>query len=219
MTEAADPSAKRALLEAAQRLFAAQGFEKVSLRTLTQEAGVNLAAVNYHFGSKEGLIDAVVESYTNPVNELRLQRLTHAENGSTPLSVEDILDCFLRPVLEAVHRSAISEKLFFQMMGRCLNDRGLANLPPSTLALFGQVTTRFPQAIRRTIPHLEPEEILWRLHFTIGVLIHVLIHIESLHLIAGGLVGNPSSEDILAMVKNYCSGGLQAPSTASSIDA
>ncbi len=208
--ESADLSAKHALLEAAQRLFAANGFEKVSMRVLTQEAGVNLAAVNYHFGSKEGLIEAVVESYINPVNELRLQRLTDAEAEGTP-GVETILDCFLRPVLESVRSSALSEKLFFQMMGRCMNDRGLGNLPATSIALFEKVTTRYPVALQRICPQLKLEEILWRLHFTVGALIHVLIHTEGLRIVSRGKIGNPSVEGILTMVKSYCSAGIQAP--------
>lgn len=210
-TDTSDLSAKHTLLEAAQRLFGAKGFEKVSLRALTQEAGVNLAAVNYHFGSKEGLIESVVESYMNPVNEERLRRLTEAEEESG-ISLETIMDCYLRPVLEAVKRSALSEKLFFQMMGRCMSDRGLEKLPASTLSLFEEVTTRFPQAMLRTNPHLTIEDILWRLHFTVGVLIHVLIHTEALSLFTQGRAGNPTTENILTMVKSYCGAGIQAPS-------
>ena len=207
-----DPTTKLSILEAAQRLFARDGFEKVSMRALTQEAGVNLAAVNYHFSSKQGLIDAVVSGYVNPVNEARLALLDRAEEEAdgAPLAMEDILDCFMRPVLEAVHRSDISERLFFQLMGRCMNDQSLRSLPESVFGLFRRVLWRFPGAIGRTLPECSGKEILWRLHFTVGVLIHVLIHTEGLLHLAGDRAGNPSTEEILTMVKDYCRSGFEA---------
>ena len=136
-----DTNAKQAILEAAQRLFAEDGFESVSLRMLTQEAEVNLAAVNYHFRSKDGLIDAVVESYINPVNEARLLRLQEAQErvgDGMAVSLDEVLDCFMRPVLEAVQRSEVSEKLFFKLLGRCMGERGMLRLPASTLGALRQ---------------------------------------------------------------------------------
>ena len=210
-----DDSAKGLVLEAAQRLFAREGFEKVSMRTLTQEAGVNLASVNYHFRSKQGLIDAVIAGYVNPVNEARLASLDAAESTckGEPLPLDQILDCFMRPVLEAVHKSQISEQLFFQLMGRCLNNQSLKTMPDEVMGLFREVVVRFPQAIRKTLPDLSEKESLWRLHFTVGVLIHVLIHTEGLQQLAGDRLGSPSVENILTMVKGYCQAGLEAPET------
>ena len=210
-----DDSAKSLILEAAQRLFACEGFEKVSLRMLTQEAGVNLASVNYHFRSKQGLIDAVISGYVNPVNEARLARLDAAESESSgnALSLDAILDCFMRPVLEAVHESQISEQLFFQLMGRCMTNQSLKTMPAAVLELFREVVVRFPLALRRALPNLSEKESLWRLHFTVGVLIHVLIHTEGLLQLAGDRLGKPSLDNILTMVKDYCQAGLAAPKT------
>ena len=205
-----EASASQSLLEAAQRLFAQEGFDKVSMRALTQEAGVNLAAVNYHFGSKQGLIDAVVSGYVNPVNEERLRLLDAAEEAGA-VTLERILDCFMRPVLEAVHRSAISEKLFFQLMGRCMNAQSIKTMPESVMGLFEQVVMRYPRAIRAVLPEVDAREILWRLHFTVGVMIHVLIHTEGLLHIAKAMLGRPSLEEILTMAKGYCVAGLAAP--------
>ncbi|MGY8691129.1 MAG: TetR/AcrR family transcriptional regulator [Verrucomicrobiales bacterium] len=202
-----DTSAKLAIFEAAQRLFAKEGFEKVSMRALTQEAGVNLAGVNYHFGSKQGLIDAVTTGFVNPVNEARLALLDKAEAGADgALPLETILDCFMRPVLEAVGKSDMAEQLFFQLMGRCMNERSMRALPTHAVS-------RFPQAIGRALPSLSEKEIIWRLHFTVGVLIHVLIHTEGLLQFAGDRVGRPSLENILTMVITYCRAGLEAPQT------
>lgn len=213
-----DESAKGLILQAAQRLFAREGFETVSMRMLTQEAEVNLASVNYHFGSKQGLIDAVISDYVNPVNEARVALLDQAEQEAqgAPLPLDLVLDCFMRPVLDAVHKSAISEQLFFQLMGRCLNKQSLGSMPDDVLERFRMVVLRFPQAIRKSLPEIPEKETLWRLHFTVGVLIHVLTHTEGLRQLAGDRLGKPSLDDILTMVKTYCRAGLESP--GSSID-
>ena len=94
-----------------------------------------------------------------------------------------------------------------------MNNQSQKTMPDTVLGLFGQVVTRFPQAIRRTLPDLSEKESLWRLHFTVGVLIHVLIHTDGLQQLAGDRLGSPSLDNILTMVKGYCQAGLEAPET------
>ena len=84
--------------------FSSRGFSATSLRAITAKAGVNLAAVNYHFGGKEALILAVVHRLIDPLNQRRLQLLDELEAGGEP-ALEEILDAFLRPALELL-RSA-----------------------------------------------------------------------------------------------------------------
>src|ERR1700761_8308807 len=91
-------STKDRILDAAERLVGARGFEATPVRAITAEAGVNLAAVNYHFQSKEALIRAVIARRIAPVNERRLKMLDAAEAG--PLSVEAVIEAFIRPVFE-----------------------------------------------------------------------------------------------------------------------
>src|SRR5579872_4743200 len=84
------------ILNAAEKLFGLKGFDATSLRDITAEAQVNLAAVNYHFQSKDSLINAIIERRLEPVNRLRLEMLEAA--GSSP-SVEQVVEAFLAPVL------------------------------------------------------------------------------------------------------------------------
>src|SRR5579871_5345079 len=95
-------STKDRILDTAERLFARDGFEATSLRAITAEAGVNLAAVNYHFQSKEALVRAVIGRRMGPVNEKRLAMLDACETaaGDGPLPLEGVLEAFVRPVLE-----------------------------------------------------------------------------------------------------------------------
>ncbi len=93
---------KDRILDTAERLFARDGFEATSLRAITAEANVNLAAVNYHFQSKEALVQAVIGRRMGPVNAQRLALLDayEAEAGGAPVPLEKIMDAFLRPVVE-----------------------------------------------------------------------------------------------------------------------
>src|SRR5215470_13225201 len=97
MSEAGRLDTKSKILDAAEKLFGIKGFEATSLRDITAEAQVNLAAVNYHFQSKDSLIDAVIARRIEPVNRRRLEMLEAA--GPKP-TVEQILTAFLTPVLD-----------------------------------------------------------------------------------------------------------------------
>ena len=84
---------RKAILDAAERLFADLGFDGASLRKITAKAGVNLAAAHYHFGSKEGLLRAALARRIGPLNEERLKLLDEAESdtGKKVLSIESVL--------------------------------------------------------------------------------------------------------------------------------
>jgi len=92
---------KERLLDAAERLFAEHGFQGASMRAVTQRAGTAVSAANYHFGSKEELVVAVIRRRVQPINDQRLARLDEVEAGATVPSVEAIIDAFFRPLFEA----------------------------------------------------------------------------------------------------------------------
>src|SRR5688572_25443506 len=100
------------LLDAAERLFAAKGFEATSLRDVTAKAKANLAAVHYHFGSKEALVRAVFERRLGEVNRRRLELLTGRRRGK--LSPKDILHAFIAPTFDLMKEAPH----FVQLMGR-----------------------------------------------------------------------------------------------------
>src|ERR1044071_4696405 len=88
---------KTRILDAAEKLFGMNGFDGTSLREITTEADVNLAAINYHFQSKDSLIDSIVARRPEPVNRRRFEMLNAA--GPHP-TVEQILAAFMAPVLQ-----------------------------------------------------------------------------------------------------------------------
>jgi AcrR family transcriptional regulator len=160
---------KERLLDTAERLFAAQGFDAVSIRQIVADAGVNLASVHYHFKSKEALFDAVVMRKATPVNDERLAMLdrAEAEAAGKPLPVEKTLEAFLIPTFSKVEREPHIAKL----MGRIHAEGIMARLMRTH---FQPVVIRFQAALQRALPALPPDELLIRLQFLLGAMVSAL---------------------------------------------
>ena len=178
---------KSLILEATERLVAEHGFESVSLRDITNDAQVNVAAVNYHFGSKEKLFEAIQCRYIDPVNEERLRMLEELTGEGRVATVREILEAFMRPFLTVVKGSEMSEKLFFKLMGRCVT-----------------------KALLTAAPSLTTELVLWRLHFTFGVMAQTLLHGELLYSLTDGACGDPDAEDQFQEMIDFCEAGFLA---------
>jgi AcrR family transcriptional regulator len=201
---------RRKLLDAAEKLFAERGFDKVSLRDITEAAAANVASVNYHFRNREGLVEEVMGRYINAVNEERLARLDRLEarNGSKPLAPEEILEALVRPFVTQVRRSDLSEKLFYRLMGRMFG--GMAgSLPPTVAQGFRETLARFRKVFRRALPGIGEEELLWRMHFAFGAMIHMMAHAETLRQLSGGDSGNPSTDQSMARFVHFAAAGMR----------
>ena len=198
------------ILLSAEALFAERGFEVVSLREITGAAGVNVAAVNYHFGSKDKLIDAVVIRHLSPVNEERLRQLDKLEErySQAPIPVEEILKAFLSPVLDHIASGEMSEDLFKKFMGRLIGERGYS-LPDDACSLFALMAGRFAAAFQKAVPQLNEEAALWRMHFSFGVMAHTLTNGETLRQLSDGRSGNPSTKTLLGNIIDFCRAGIE----------
>ncbi len=162
------PNTRQKILDAAEKLFARHGFESTSLRSIIASAGVNLAAIHYHFRGKEGLIRAVIERRFAPVNDERLRLLAEYENraeGQAPL-VEEILDAFLAPMLRIGLLHSGQGRLLMQLAGRLLQASD-GMLEKAAGSEFERVAVRFLAAFQKAVP-LTKQEIAWRMNFTIG---------------------------------------------------
>jgi AcrR family transcriptional regulator len=157
------------ILDAAEELFADRGIAATSLRALTRAAEANLAAVHYHFGSKESLLDAVLERHAGPANAERLAHLEQLEaNGKKP-ALEEILAAFVTPGLESMR--ATDGRL--ALLGR-LKARVEAQPEDVVEALirkhFGTVFARFLEAMQRALPELDAALVDERFRFALGAL-------------------------------------------------
>ncbi|MCE5333261.1 MAG: TetR/AcrR family transcriptional regulator [Desulfobacteraceae bacterium] len=168
--------AQERIVEAAMRLFSEKGLCGTSMREITEEAGVNLASVNYHFGSKEGLIAEVFLRYLAPINRARLARLDvlEAASSSRPPGLEPLLEAFIQPaVVHALGPGKVNYPLL-RLVGRCLSEP-LTYAEKHIYPHFLQVAQRFRNAIGRELPDVPPEEIHWRLSLVNGAL-HYALH-------------------------------------------
>lgn len=200
---------KERILDAAERLFAREGFEATSLRAITAEANVNLAAVNYHFQSKDALVRAVVGRRMGPVNEKRIELLDACEAaaGGGPLPVEPVVDAFIRPVLEIARSHA---KDFGPLMGRLYTEPGdfLKHVFKEHLEHVGG---RFIAAFQRALPDLPVDELMWRMHFAIGVMTHTMGAGKVLEYISGGRCDLSDVEGTMERMRTFIVAGLTAP--------
>jgi AcrR family transcriptional regulator len=204
MTERVDTKVK--ILDAAEKLFGMNGFDGTSLRDITTAADVNLAAINYHFQSKDCLIDAIVARRIEPVNKKRFELLKAA--GSDP-TVERILNAFMAPVMQ-VKADAIAP-----LMGRILSNPELfaervfqKHLAP--------VSQRFVEALSKALPELPPSELLWRLHFSAGVMTHTMLWGRILPKITNGVCDISDREAVVDRAVRFVTAGFRAPASKGS---
>jgi AcrR family transcriptional regulator len=156
------------ILDAAESLFTEAGFAATSLRAIASLAGVNLAAAHYHFGSKEGLLEATFHRRIAPVNASRLELLKALEARGQRASVRDIVIAFLQPLSDIDADSG-----FPRLIGRVYGEPKSVSLPLFERE-FSEVAMRFLSALSTALPDVERRTLHWRFHFFIGSMIQFL---------------------------------------------
>jgi AcrR family transcriptional regulator len=159
---------KQKILDTAERLFAENGYSATSLRHIITEAGVNLAAIHYHFGSKQDLLDQLILRKAGPMNERRLKLLDQFEANAAPAppSVEKIMEALIAPAI-------LMEKSpeFVKLMGRIILE-GL--MPEIAMRHFQPLIVRFISALKRALPGTDERELRWKMRFVTGAMAHTL---------------------------------------------
>ncbi len=191
-------------------------FEATSLRSLTAAAGANLAAVHYHFGSKEELFQAVLTRRLDPMNAERIELLERIEREATgrPLSCEKILFAMLIPALKLARDEKRGGKNFLRLVGR-----GYADPAPFIRhflsAQYAEMIGRYKEAFLRALPHLSRQELTWRLHFVMGALSYTLAGTDALKLFAQvAPTDRENDELLLRRLAPFLVAGLKAPPLA-----
>jgi len=202
---------KERILDTAERLFAKQGYAATSLRSIIAEAGVNLAAVHYHFHSKEALLEALILRRSVPANRERLALLDRfeVEAGGNPVSLERVIEAFLAPTLQMSRDPQSGGIVFMKLLGR-LHAEGVL-LPRILTSQFGDVLERFGAALRAALPDLLPEELSWRLNLAAGAVAQSLRggskDLETL----SSLPVSFNSENVMERLVTFLSAGFRAP--------
>jgi AcrR family transcriptional regulator len=177
---------KERILSAAELLFAETGIATTSLRRITGRARVNLAAVNYHFGSKDGLIDAVYERRLGPVTEEWLSNISELERdyGEDPPPVEKIVEAFVLPVARLASDEIRGGRIFMRLLAQGYSE-ARHYFEKLFSSQYQHVLDRYRQALRRDLPDVPGETLCWRLQFLLGALTQGLSGGELLRLIEG----------------------------------
>lgn len=205
---------RKKILDTAEALFADNGFSDPSLRTITTAAGVNLAAVNYYFGSKDNLIVEVLSRAIQPLNNERFRLLTEAEarHGTDPVPVPEIIEAMIRPCLQMCldpQREQVN-----RLLSRSLSEKG--NFIEKLFERdWTPVCLRFMEALQRSLPCIPQEELHWRMHFIVGAFVHTSCHHHDLTLLSKGLC-KFEFEPTLRRLIGFSTAGIQACSKQSS---
>lgn len=201
------------ILDVAEGLFVEHGFEATSLRTITAEAGVNLAAVNYHFGSKEELFQSVLTRRLDPMNQARVDLLAslEARSGRRPIPCERIMMALFLPALRLARDREKGGKDFLRLLGRAYADPA-PFIRRFLTEQYAAMIARFKDAFARSLPELPRKELSWRLHFIMGALSYTLAGTDALKLIAELSSGATASDEVLLRrLAPFLLAGLKAP--------
>lgn len=207
-------STKSKILDAAEHLFAIHGFNGTSLREITSQAEVNLAAVNYHFGSKKELIKAVMSRYMNELSprlEAALQEICEAETKPT---LTEVFSAFVEPLLSLNEYKENGTSHFLQLLGRSYTDsQGFLRWFLTTE--YPNIISNFVEAIQKAYPELTAEDIFWRLHFTMGTVVFTMSSSDALIDIAKNDFDKTINiSGVIERIIPYVAAGVAAPITS-----
>ncbi|THF60245.1 TetR/AcrR family transcriptional regulator [Pseudothauera rhizosphaerae] len=205
------PETRSRILDAAEVLFVEHGFEATSMRMITSRAGVNLAAVNYHFGSKDALIQEIFRRRLTELNRQRLAALDklEAEAGGATLKPSHIVEAFFGTALALAADTEHGGHTFMRLLGRTYTE-------PNTFVRqflaeeYAEVLERFLGALYRALPDVPREEILWRFHFMMGAMSYAIAGTDALQLFAGNF-DDADPARLMPRLMSFLLGGLRAP--------
>jgi AcrR family transcriptional regulator len=206
-SEDAQAATKAQVFIAAERLFALHGFQNVSVRDITAEAGVNLASVNYHFGSKDSLLFEIFRRRTSELNRERARQLHEAatREGGRPC-VRAVLEAYLAPPMRWASPDN-DRRISMQFIIRARSE-GTADMRD---VLRNDVShlERFANALMAARPDLPKEDVYWRLHFVLGMVHNNrFAEFDRLHHLSGGLTREGDVESLLRRMLDFAEAGF-----------
>lgn len=214
-----NPLTRERILDVAERQFMAHGYEGTSMRMITGAAEVNLAAVNYHFGSKEALLREVFKRRLSWLNSERLRALDALEKQAAggPIKPSQILEAFFGTLLRMGADESLGGMTFLRLLGRTLTE------PAEFIRTFfageyAEVIERYKLALFRALPDVPKAEIVWRLHFMLGAMSYAIAGTDVLQVVTGCELGSlqapnegEEAKRLAERLMPFLLGGLRAP--------
>ena len=195
---------KDRILDAAERLFAESGYDGVSLRQITREAGVELALANYHFGPKSELFLAVVQ---RRANELNRERMALFAALSTPPSLEGLIDAFARPFLEKSLHGGPGWKSYARLIAQIsISPRWTERV---MAAQFDEVAAHFINGVRGLWPACDVRELYWAFHFMLGAMIMTFAETGRIDLLSRGRCKSTRLDQVYARMLPFLAAGFE----------
>lgn len=190
---------RTAILTAAERLYAERGFSEVTLRDIVAEANVNLAAVNYHFGSKDELIAELFVTRSIALNRERLRELRAAEDaGGGRAEIGAILRALVGPIL----RGCLGPENQRSPVARFMIRASIESVPPIRRIKNKEIDhlRKFAAAMKRALPDSSEVDLFWGLHFALAMAHHTIRESERLTKLSEGRCDLDDVEDVIARV-------------------
>lgn len=208
-TETTTKTTSDRILDAAEGLFASQGIRGTSLKEITEQAEVNIAAVNYHFRSKDALVREVYQRCFQPLNAERLRLLEEAEAaaGEGPLGLEQVLYALFEPMVRAWQ-----ENRNFILLVRRLQSEPDPPLNVFVQGLYGDLIDRFLRAARRAAPDVAEAQLFFWIHFLFGGVVYTLINSQDMERMHPGQNLLDTSEMFLQDLISFGTAGLRSRS-------
>jgi len=202
---------KTKILNAAEQLFAERGYADTSLRLITSEAEVNLASVNYHFGSKKELIQAVMARYLDVFAPKLTVAIDTLNGNGENYDQTAVFSCLMEPLLELNAFRHRGTTIFLQLLGRgYIETQG--HLRWFMTTHYGEIMSSFNNAVRQANPHLSKAEVFWRLHFTLGTVVFTMASSNALSDIAkADFDQDVDIENLIKRLIPFISAGVSAP--------
>ncbi|WP_027852530.1 TetR/AcrR family transcriptional regulator [Marinobacterium litorale] len=199
------------IIGAAEALFAEQGFAETTMRQITARAEVNLAAVNYHYGSKSGLIEAVARRFMDPLCQ-RLESMLAERamgEGESQAALDELIEMLMRALLLVEDENPHALALFMRLLDLAYTpDQG--ELRQFLIDGYGQRVAPYIELLQADSAPMSKDEFFWRLHFLLGALIFTLSNQSTLSSLRDGDAGAPDIERILHRMIPVLVAGFQA---------
>lgn len=204
-------SMREAILDAGEDLFSKNGFRAVSMREIAQASGANLGSISYHFGSKDGLLRAIYERHSGPMNRRRQELLTEAQRIRDPDDrLEAIVRAFILPSLSQTEGSIGGGARFARLRAVVMAERH-EDAQKIIAETFNPINLAFIDTLQACLPHLPRADIVWRTHFLLGAVSYTLINPWRVTRLSDGEANGENTEEALVQIVRAAVAAFRAP--------